>query len=234
MRDVKRIKIMLTNLLNRFADKHKLETKIDEIGKEIDLNHDVVIKELEKIIKPAVEKPKSFIFEFSKEVKVESIEAYRKLADSVGFRPARLILNELYAFLEEESIEIFNGTKVYNYLSSIKPEDCTHWCWRPLREKDATTAYIWGRDANFNYEDGFYDATHASWQCRPYNSLIPYHALEKVAKIENKFGNYVKFFVSDFANPDVDPFIMCQATPPQDGGRSMIIFDCWDEPGFKR
>src|SRR3989344_5481107 len=77
----------------------------------------------------------------------------------------------------------------------------------------------------------FYDKK--EWRCRPYERLVPFHALEKVAKIETKFGDRVKFFVSDYATPNVDPFIMVRPAACDSCDHEYnLIFDAWDEPGF--
>ena len=60
------------------------------------------------------------------------------------------------------------------------------------------------------------------------------HALEKVMKIEQKFGDRVKFFVSDYIFPKPDPFIMVRPAMENAGDATEyhFVFDVWDEPGF--
>ncbi len=105
----------------------------------------------------------------------------------------------------------------------------------PLRDKDIITGYQWGYDHQTGkWSDSFYSSSDKKWQCRPYERLVPMHALEKVAKIEAKFGDSVKFLVSDYAAPNADPFIMVRPAMCDSGTQAEyhLIFDVWDEPGF--
>jgi hypothetical protein len=189
--------------------------------------------DLATIIKPAVPRPTPALVTLT-DGEMEKLVAYRKTADALGFRPAQLILNEIYAFMADAGIEVFELRKVRSYLTANKPKGVDHWCWRPLRADDAIKKYTWDLDDDGRPEnDGYYSSS--LWECRPYESLVPAHALEKVARIQARFGKDVKFFVSDFAKPDTDPFIMCRPAPCDsgDGGRPYeIVFDVWDEPGF--
>lgn len=65
------------------------------------------------------------------------------------------------------------------------------------------------------------------WAYRPYNKAVPVKILRWVKKIQEKFGKDVLFFVSDYAVPRPDPFIMVTAPDV-----SRIIFGVWDEPAF--
>lgn len=167
----------------------------------------------------------------------QKMRDYASVAESIGFRPAELVLTELYDFLEKQGIKVFNNGAVREWLDSKKPTDIDHWCWRPLRQKDIIEKYLWGfvRDSNGMTvsESGYYNSSR--WECRPYSRLVPRHALEKVEKIALRFSDEVNFFVSDFAVPDLDPFIMARPLACNDGGGSrnyIVIFDMWDEPGF--
>lgn len=168
---------------------------------------------------------------------VESQKAisYGEIAQSIGFMPAELTRVQLLEFFEEESIKVYDYDQMSAWLTKKKIEvKAEHWCWRPLRKKDIITGYRWGYDAEKKtWSDGFYSSADKSWECRPYARLVPQHALEKVAKIETKFGDRVKFFVSDYDHQDVDPFIMVRPTMCNDGGANYrLVFDAWDEPGF--
>jgi hypothetical protein len=65
------------------------------------------------------------------------------------------------------------------------------------------------------------------WMYRPYHHAVPIHVLRQVNKIQDRFGDEVKFFVSDYTDPKPDPFIMVTALDVQ-----QIIFGVWDEPNF--
>ena len=168
-------------------------------------------------------------------VESQKAASYGEVAQSLGFVPAELTRAQLLEFFETDGIKLYDNDQVNAWLAKKKAEAKAElWCWRPLREKDIITGYLWGYDAEKRrWSDGFYSSTHKSWECRPYARLVPQHALEKVAKIEAKFGDRVKFFVSDYAAPDVDPFIMVRPTMCNDGGANYcLVFDAWDEPGF--
>ena len=168
-------------------------------------------------------------------IEPEKRQSYEEVARVLGFKPAELVRAELLEFFEQEGTKLYDCSQVKAWLSDKKKKaKAKHWCWRPLREKDIITGYLWGymKDTQ-TWDDGFYSSTSKSWECRPYQRLVPLHALEKVVKLEAKFGGYVKFFVSDYAVPDVDPFIMVRPAACDDGGDNYhLIFDAWDEPGF--
>lgn len=168
-------------------------------------------------------------------VEPQKQRSYEEVAQQLGFIPAELTRAQLLEFFEEEGIKVYDYDQVSAWLTKKKVEaKAEHWCWRPLREKDIITGYRWGYNAKKRtWSDGFYSSTDKSWECRPYARLVPQHALEKVAKIEAKFGDRVKFFVSDYVHPDVDPFIMVRPTMCNDGDANYrLVFDAWDEPGF--
>lgn len=165
----------------------------------------------------------------------QKMRDYASIAESIGFRPTQLVLTELYDFLEKQGIKIFAYGPVAKWLDSKKPKNIEHWCWRPLRKKDVIEKYRWGfeRGALTPSHSGYYSSS--LWECRQYASLVPQHALEKVEKISLKFGDEVNFFVSDFATPNLDPFIMARPAACDDGAGSrdyIVVFDMWDEPGF--
>lgn len=165
----------------------------------------------------------------------QAMRSYLDIAEATGFRPAELVLTEMYDFMEKNEIKIFDYDEVLKWLDSKKPKGIKHWCWRPLRSQDIITPFRWGfkKDSDDIAVSGYYRS--GMWECRPYARLVPRHALEKVEKIHLKFGDEVKIFVSDFAVPDLDPFIMARPALCDDGGGKRdykVIFDAWDEPGF--
>ena len=165
----------------------------------------------------------------------EAQSSYQELATSLGFRPAALVREQLIAFFVENDIKLFDYDMVCAWLSHKKQEaGMPYWCWRPLREKDEIQNFAWGLNTwNKPAMDGYY--AHGDDQCQPYDLLVPRHALEKVAKIEKVFGDDVKFFVSDYARPNPDPFIMVRPAGMERDGllvQYLLVFDVWDEPGF--
>ncbi len=169
-------------------------------------------------------------------VEPQKQRSYEEVAKSLGFFPAELTRAQLLEFFEDEGIKLYDYAQVCAWMTKKKVEaKAENWCWRALREKDIITGYRWGYDRQAGkWSDGFYSSSDKKWQCRPYERLVPMHALEKVAKIEAKFGDRVKFLVSDYAAPDADPFIMVRPTMCDSGTQAEynLIFDVWDEPGF--
>lgn len=160
--------------------------------------------------------------------------SYEEVAQSLGFAPTELVRVQLLEFFEEESIKLYDYNQVSAWMTGKRRQaKAWPWCWRPLRKKDIITGYHWGYDEWHNkLSDGFYDSK--KWSCRPYERLVPLHALEKVARIEAKFGDRVKFLVSDYPASDPDPFIMVRPAMSDSGTEAEynLIFDVWDEPGF--
>ena len=160
--------------------------------------------------------------------------SYEGVAQSLGFIPAELTRAQLLEFFEDEGIKLYDYEQVSAWLTNKKVEaKAENWCWRAFREKDIITDYLWGHETGV-WIDGFYSSSYKKSECRPYERLVPMHALEKVAKIEAKFGDRVKFFVSDYAAPGADPFIMVRPAMCDSGtlAEYNLIFDVWDEPGF--
>jgi hypothetical protein len=176
-------------------------------------------KEVRIIEKP---KPKLHI------VKKESFEDYEKFAEQLGFKPAQLIEVKLLKFLEQNNIEIFSYEEVFWYMVDKAEKERKFWCWSPLREKDHSKNI----EINFSFIDKDGNRIpHGNYQhgrCSVYDKLVPMRVLKRVQQIENEFPiSGLSFFVSDYAVPKPDPFIM--VTYPR---ARMIILDVWDEPDF--
>lgn len=163
--------------------------------------------------------------------------SYEEVAQSLGFAPTELTRAQLLAFFDEEGIELYDYDQVSAWMTEKRKQaEAAYWYWRALREKDIITGYNWGYSREKGrWDDGFYCSKNdEGWKCRPYERLVPLHALEKVAKIEAKFGDRVKFFVSDYTDPNADPFIMVRPAMSSSGTSAEynLVFDVWDEPGF--
>ncbi|MEK7554888.1 MAG: hypothetical protein AAB518_02820 [Patescibacteria group bacterium] len=170
-------------------------------------------------------------------VESQKQRSYEEVAQKLDFVPAELTRAQLLEFFETEGIKLYDYGQVSAWLTEKKEQaKATHWCWRALRETDIITGYRWGYNREKGvWNDGFYSSgDDKKWQCRPYERLVPLHALEKVAKIEAKFGDRVKFLVSDYASPNADPFIMVRPAMCDSGTNAEynLVFDVWDEPGF--
>ena len=82
---------------------------------------------------------------------------------------------------------------------------------------------------------GFYDPANSA--CIPYEKLVPLRVISRVLElekeVETQFVGKVRFFVSDFDYNVVyaDPFIAVKIGYSRSHD-DLLIFDCWDEPGF--
>lgn len=158
----------------------------------------------------------------------QSLGTYEALAKELNFLPAQLLEEQLLRFLAEKQIQIYSYAEVDAYLAAIAEKDGKFWMWRPLREKDKPN-YIWNGRVTEKHSDQYrgHGSYRDEWNYRPYNKAVPIHILRRVKDIQDRFGDQVKFFVSDYAVPDPDPFIMVTALDVKN-----IIFGVWDEPGF--
>lgn len=161
-------------------------------------------------------------------IEAEGQKSYEEVAEALGFAPAELVRAQLLAFFEEAGITLYDYGQVSAWLTKKKAEsdaELKHWHWSPLRKKDFID-YDWG-DCG---KDGFYHHC----LCSPYKHLVPLHALEKAGRIEAKFRDKVKFFVSDYTSPRPDPFIMVRPAAENLGSVAEynLVFDFWNEPGF--
>jgi hypothetical protein len=159
----------------------------------------------------------------------EPLGTYEALAKELGFLPAQLLEEQLKRFLAESRIQVYPYQEVDKYLATLAENEGKAWIWRPLREKDKPDYAYSGRANKEKGIDQFrgHGSYRDEWNYRPYDKAVPIHILRQVKKIQDKFGDQVKFFVSDYAVPDPDPFIMVTALDVD-----RVIFGVWDEPGF--
>ena len=149
------------------------------------------------------------------------LKAHIRVTEALGYEPPALLEAKLLNYFKENGIKVYDYNSVFNYLKGKAEAQGKKFIWRPLRPQDTEVGYSWG---GFN-EHGSY---HKHWDYRPYTHAVPLRVLATVEKIVERFGNKVKFFVSDYAVPRPDPFIMVTALDV-----STLVFDYWDEPDFK-
>lgn len=149
--------------------------------------------------------------------------AYARTCKAIGYEPAALVVEELLAFMQEKRIKRYDNEKVDAYLQAKAKKELGHygaWHWSPLRASDA------GSETKLRDEDGWSSGTAS----QAYQKAIPLRVLARVEQFMQKFGDKVRFLVSDYAVKKPDPFI---AVVPKQGGVDPIVFDVWDEPDFK-
>ena len=155
--------------------------------------------------------------------KIGHLDEYLALAHGLNIASATrglVLQHEVADFLWEHDIEMYDYDDVVNFLGEVAPKGNNVY-WRPLRDVDVTSDYNIG-----NKDDpGYYDDK--EWNCRTYDKIIPIEILRNVKLLVEKFGDKLQFFVSDFASPNPDPFIMATARD-----MTCFVFGVWDGPGF--
>jgi hypothetical protein len=151
--------------------------------------------------------------------------AWQEAADAIGFSPAQLLHDQVRDFLIEQQIPIYEWSAVYLYMKGVADAAGANFFWRPLRQidQDIYGRWNWGRGT----AHGYYQPDDNV--CSPYDKIVPVHILEDVRTIQERFGNKVAFFVTDYKADSPDPFILVAAP---DAVFKKMVFGAWDEPGF--
>lgn len=177
---------------------------------------------------------------------------YTALANKIGVAPPLLQVEELKLTLRALDLPVYSLPEVVSYMDAKAARESKSgagWRWVPLRAKDRVAArfgaaprHTGWRDAGlavpmFTHASDYYDDDDHD-NCRgPYAHVVPMHALQRVAQIEDKHKGGAVFMVSDYAvAPHVtypDPFLMVLVPNPSLGqGIGRFVIDFWDEPGF--
>lgn len=219
----------MLNLIRSISNK----TNAEEINQ-------AILHEKEKRI-PSI--PTSILDEIIEKTEDEAktIESYSNLCAEIDFYPPQLFKKQFLAFCIKENIPIYDLAKVTKYLcfkaneesnklNTISYGDEVVWVWKPLRKKDSNlpsfkSALMSNYKFPSDYHGSFGDPCPRNTL---YDKLVPSFILNRVKKIENKFGDIPKFFVSDYQAIKPDPFIMVTMK----GLKESIVFGVWDEPGF--
>lgn len=162
-------------------------------------------------------------------VEPEKLRAYAAAAEAIGFVPAELVRDQLLAFFEEQNIKLYNNDQTRAWITDKSERAGTGlWNWCSLRKRDIITDYIWGCDEKTGRKQaGYYNSEF--WECNPYDRLIPSSTLELVKRIEKRFEDQVKFFVTGYAAPNAGHLIMVRPAmcPPHMEPGYAFIFDAW-------
>ena len=141
------------------------------------------------------------------------IEAYEKLCEELGLRPTAIAANRVIRQFQSVRIPRYDPDEVSAYMTSITPVGM-HWCWQGLGHSD---------DSRSSYAN--VDGCTISGL---YEKLVPIHILKRMKVVRELFKREKpKFYVTDYAVPDPDPFISVVFPDGQS-----VIFGVWDEPGF--
>jgi hypothetical protein len=141
---------------------------------------------------------------------------YIKLAAELGLEP------DLRLYLMAQDVRVFDYEAVCQHMESLATAAGARWFWSPLRPKDGECPHM----SSYRGADGQLHGY--TWLARRYAHTVPLHALERVAKIEREFTGRAFFFVSDYAAPDPDPYLMVT-----DGRGTPFVTDRWAEPGWQ-
>jgi hypothetical protein len=188
----------------------------------------------------------------------QQLAEYAELAASIGLAPPDLTIEAVKKYLADNDIPVFSLSEVVAYMDKKAADESRHkcgWEWRPLRDKDnmpvsfgtaASRRATKGEKIEITAASDHYGQTTHYFpgsstavidKPKPYDRLVPMHALRKVAALEKAFGDKVKFLVSDYAlAPAIqypDPFLMVVVENPHiANGTGRFVVDFWDEPGF--
>jgi hypothetical protein len=143
---------------------------------------------------------------------------YIKLAAELGLSP------DLRLCLMAQGVRVFDYEAVCQHMESLAMAEGVRWFWNPLRLKDGECPHMEG----YRTGDGDMQGFTFHWLRHPYAHTVPLHVLERVAKIEREFTGRAFFFVSDYAAPDPDPYLMVT-----DGRGTPFVTDRWAEPSWQ-
>jgi hypothetical protein len=158
-------------------------------------------------------------------------EQYQDLSAELGLCPGDMLTLQIKNFMIEQQIPMYDYSSVVDYMRRVAAKERKKFFWRPLRKKDKD---VWGTwewnvsqsgEWNVRQSDDYY----RRFECSVYDKMVPLHILQDVKLLDKKFDGKVGFFVTDYAVPRPDPFILVSA--PQESAER-IIFGAWDEPGF--
>ena len=160
---------------------------------------------------------------------LDAIADYQKLAKKLEFQPPRLIEYLLILFFAEKKIRIYNYGEVDEYLTNLAIKANAYWIWKPFR--DYSNQGMAKFPGHSGYDIKQLDNPDGHGSCSPYhhlyNQYIPFYILMQVKEIDDYINHQVQFYVSDYAAPKPDPFVMVTTR-----GIERFIFGAWDEPGF--
>ena len=151
---------------------------------------------------------------------------YERLADEIGLKSAAIVQTRILRVMAENGIPRYDYGEVYAYLKRIAVREGQIFIWQPLRERDMPKGWVMRGGDNPADSSRGHGSYQNEWKYRPYNKAVPIEVLRHVKIIQERVPEAL-FFVSDYAAPDPDPFIMTRALDT-----NIIVFGCWDEPGF--
>ena len=170
-------------------------------------------------------------------------EEYRKLAKKLGIAVvAETVTTTLDEVLRAEGIDIYAMADVSAYMEKVTPKGRIY-VWKACRQLDKQ------RSERHITLDGS-SSHHGQFSDGVYSRPIPYPVLltiDRIEEVTKKYRIQPAFFVSDYAVPAPDPFLM--VTIPAEGmsqekepnGKlwtanpepACFVIERWDEPSFR-
>lgn len=143
---------------------------------------------------------------------------YKALALKLGVACEESLRLELQAALAEMGLRIYKMGAVTKYLIGLCPEG-EFVCWKTLRKRDAHGDSMAGPTKHHTRVNIVYDHP------------VPYPVLLTVDRLQERFGDEISFYVSDYEAPIPDPFLLVVLS--RGGADGQFIVERWDEPGFR-
>lgn len=174
---------------------------------------------------------------------------YEALCSELGIAPTAIVANRVLHTFQSKRIPRYDAAEVSAYMASITPKGL-HWGWQRLgtikskAERDMAAVIerqnaIWqsargvgivmgSGSAVFGIDDDFTRHMNGGTINGKYKKLVPMHILKRMKVVKELFSDEdPKFYVTDYAVPDPDPFIKVRLACGEE-----VIFGVWDEPGF--
>ena len=198
-------------------------------------------------ITAVMERPHEFLPEKVKQatpIAVADIElpdtaAYEALCAELDISPQAIVGNRVVRAFQSKRIPRYDAAEVSAYMTSITPAGL-HWGWQRLGKSGSVESPYQNQEyfidqrgvahtsAIFRVDSGMFANYDGVTIGGEYKKLVPMHILKRMKAVKEMFADEnPRFFVTDYAVPDPDPFIkVCL-----DCGEE-VIFGVWDEPGF--
>lgn len=179
---------------------------------------------------------------------VDDLDEYDRVASSLGFAPQQLqasrsqrLRHDVMQFCLDKGWPIFNNDEVQKYLQKLadleqsrtiqtNPYARVHVVWAPLQAA-APVTYV-----ATDVVSGSRSHAYSMYEIAPYSHPIPLDILKRAAALQERFGDAVGFYASDYQTVDMrpDPFIAVapRGRRPAMSGDWYVVFGVWDEPGW--
>lgn len=162
---------------------------------------------------------------------LDDLSDYEEVANTLGYMPAELEDRHrtirhriLVSFCLDHGFPIYDNTEVHKYMTGLAQKVDKIFYWARLdKPSDPMSAHVSRRLYQIS--------NHGELSTKQYRHAVPLDILKRAASVKKHFGDEIQIYVSDYAVPDPDPFVM--AVLEGCGHNQHVVFGMWDEPGFK-